>query len=431
MEEGIDLRAYVQVLFSHWKLIVGLAVAAAVIALVVTLMLPPIYEADAKILVTESLYRMTFDPRLTTEYRRPAYRALPTLAISDGILRRVIEDYRPSPEAGIENWNLVTLQEMVEATPQGDQSLVALKVRARTARDAADIANVWAKALVARGNEIYSDTSGQVAFFEEQFVQARKALDEADQALIEFEARSQVGVVNAELESLNQAQIDYLASQRMISYLVEDIQGLRELANQRLQAGQPAGGSASLADDLTALLLQIKAFNALDAGDEAAIQIQIDSSESLSDRSPAEQVAFLDSLAGALQDRSAEIDERLAELEPQILETQEERQALTVESERLLQAQELAVETYETLSRKVDEARILAQEEYRMFLVGSEAEIPEYPVGPNKKLNTLVGGMLGLLVGVVLAVLIEFWRAPAHGNASAPETAPDAQGPDS
>ena len=111
MEEGIDLRAYVQVLFSHWKLIVGLAVAAAVIALVVTLMLPPIYEADAKILVTESLYRMTFDPRLTTEYRRPAYRALPTLAISDVILSRVIKDYRPSPEAGIDNWTLVTLQE--------------------------------------------------------------------------------------------------------------------------------------------------------------------------------------------------------------------------------------------------------------------------------------------------------------------------------
>jgi succinoglycan biosynthesis transport protein ExoP len=299
---------------------------------------------------------------------------------------------------------------MVEAASEGDPSLVVLRVRSRSPEGAAAIANLWADALVKRGNDIYSDREDDVEFFQEQLAQAELALDEADAALVEFEARSQASTVDAQLESLRQAQADYLADQRAIAYIVQDIQGLRAQL-----ALQPGDRPISLADDLTALLLQIKAFNllqveALDAQASTPIQLQISSAGSFSDKSPAEQVAFLDDLVDTLETKSSEIDGRLAELEPQMLALQRRLQELDAESERLTSARDLTSETYKTLARKLEEARISAREENGVLQVGSYAAIPEKPVSPRKLLNTAVAGTLGLMLGVFGAFALEWWR---------------------
>jgi len=411
MEEEIDLRAYVAVLIRYWKWIAGLALVAAVAAFVVSLLLPSAYEASAVVIITEPRYQMQFDPRFkTADQWTPAYNAFPTLATSDGVLRSVLDAYAPSPEAGIEEWKLRTLSGMVEATSEGDPSLVVLRARSRSPEDAAAIANLWADALVKRGNDIYSDREDDVEFFQEQVAQAGQALDDADAALVEFEARSQASTVDAQLESLRQAQADYLADQRAIAYIVQDIQGLRAQLVQ-----QPGDRPVSLADDLTALLLQIKAFNllqveALDAQASTSIQLQISSGGSFSDKSPAEQVAFLDDLVDTLEAKSSKIDGRLAELEPQMLALQRRLQEIAAESDRLTSARDLTSETYKTLARKLEEARIAAREENGVLQVGSYASVPEKPVSPRKMLNTAVAGTLGLMLGVFGAFALEWWR---------------------
>lgn len=411
MEEEIDLRAYVAVLIRYWKWIMGLALVAAVAAFVVSLLLPPTYEASAVVIITEPRYQMQFDPRFkTADQWTPAYNAFPTLATSDEVLRSVLDAYAPSPEAGIEEWKLRTLSGMVEAISEGDPSLVVLRARSRSLEDAAAIANLWADALVKRGNDIYSDREDDVEFFQEQVAQAGQALDDADAALVEFEARSQASTVDAQLESLRQAQADYLADQRAIAYIVQDIQGLRAQLVQ-----QPGDRPVSLADDLTALLLQIKAFNllqveALDAQASTSIQLQISSGGSFSDKSPAEQVAFLDDLVDTLEAKSSKIDGRLAELEPQMLALQRRLQEIDAESERLTDARDLTSETYKTLARKLEEARIAAREENGVLQVGSYASVPEKPVSPRKLLNTAVAGTLGLMLGVFGAFALEWWR---------------------
>jgi succinoglycan biosynthesis transport protein ExoP len=407
VEEEIDLRQYVKVLIRYWMWIVGLALVAAVVAFVVSLRQPPTYEASAVVIITEPRYQIRFDPRIETmQGWTPAYKAFPTLATSDEVLQTVLDTYVPSPEAGIEEWGLGTLSGMVEATSEGDPSLVVFKVRCRSPEDAAAIANLWADVLAELGNEIQSESEEDVAFFEKQLAQAEQALDEADAALIEFQARNQTSIVNAQLESLRQAQTDYLADQRAIARIIQDIQGLRGQLAQ-----QPEDSPASLADDITALFLQIKAFNA-EASAEAStpIQLQVNSAESLSDKSLAEQIALLDDLVSTLQAKSSEIDERLAELGPQILALQQQLEEINAESNRLTRARELARDTYMTLARKLEEARISAQEENGVLQVGSHAAVPERPVGPRKMFNAAVAGALGLMLGVFGAFAVEWWR---------------------
>jgi succinoglycan biosynthesis transport protein ExoP len=271
--------------------------------------------------------------------------------------------------------------------------------------------------LARHGNQIYSESEDDVAFFDEQVAQAGQVLDDADAALVEFEARNQASIVGAQLDSLRQAQADYLADQRAIAYIVQDIQGLRAQVVQ-----QPGDRPVSPADDLTALLLQIKAFNLLqveapDAQASTSIQLQISSAGSFSDKSPAEQVAFLDDLVDTLEAKSSEIDGRLAELEPQMLALQRRLQEIDAENERLTSARDLTSETYKTLARKLEEARIAAREENGVLQVGSYAAVPEKPVSPHKMLNTAVAGTLGLMLGVFGAFALEWWRTDEERGA--------------
>lgn len=403
MEEEIDLREYVAVLIRYWKWIAGLALVAAVTAFVVSTLLPPTYQASAVVIITQPRYQMQFDPRFkTVDQWTPAYKAFPTLATSDEVLQSVLHAHAPSPEANIQAWNLGALSGMVESTSEGDPSLVVLRVRCRSPEDAAAIANLWADVLTQRGNQIYSEREDDVAFFEEQVAQAEQALDQADAALIDFEARSQASIVSAQLDSLRQTQEDYLADQRAIAYIVQDIQGLRGQLAQ-----QPGDRSISLADDLTALFLQVKAFN---AEASTSIQLQVNSAESLSDKSLAEQIAFLDDLVATLETKSTEVEERLAALEPHILALQQQLQEINAESERLTDARDLAGDTYMTLARKLEEARIAAREENGVLQVGSYAAVPERPVAPRRMLNTAVAGTLGLMLGVFGAFAVEWWQ---------------------
>ncbi len=402
MEEEIDLRAYIEVLLKYWYWIVGLAVLAAAAAFVITSLQPATYEAKSVVIVTEPRYQMQFDARFETQPGVPAYKAFPTLAKSDGVLQAVVEAYSPSPASGIEKWTLTTLRKMVAATSEGDPSLLVLTVTSRSAEDAAGITNVWADTLVVRGSALYGQGEADVVFFEAQVQEAQAALDEAESALVDFQVRNQMSILGAKLDSLRLAQADYLGQQRAIGYIIQDVEGLR--AQLAEQTGEQ---SASLADSLTALLLQIKAF---DAGSATPVQLQVDGNASLADKSPAEQRAFLEGLVATLRAKSAEIDGMLAELEPQILSSQRDLQAVTVESDRLTRTRDLARDTYMTLARKLEEARISAQEENGTLHVGSHAMVPELPVGPRRALNAAVAGLAGALIGVMGAFLAEFWR---------------------
>ena len=63
-----------------------------------------------------------------------------------------------------------------------------------------------------------------------------------------------------------------------------------------------------------------------------------------------------------------------------------------------------------SLSRKATEAGIAAQDTTGDVRLASRATPSTDPVSPRKTLNTLIAGALGLLVGCVAALAIEYWR---------------------
>lgn len=427
MEEEIDLREYVRVLWRWWWLIGGLALVAAVAALVTSFLLPPSYEATALVVWTRPRYQLQFDSRIGAVDDKPAYSIYPQLATSDGLLQDLLASLEPAPP-GIES--IGDLRRALKAKAGADPSLVQLSVRSPDAQEAARIADAWAEAFVAAANALYGRSGDeQVAFFVGQAEQAQAALAAAEQALIEYQGRNEVQLLQAQLGAERRELQQRLQERYDLAEAVRKAQALRERV-----AGQPEGSRSRLADELTALLLQTRALGmgsslliepATDVDGSSArlagsvpIEVQLSAAAlTPAGRITAELAASLDSLVATLEAQAEEVEARVAALGPEILALQERLQDARAEESRLSQERDVALETYGSLTRKVQEVRIAAQDRESEVRLASRAGVPERPAGQGKATNAAIAGLIGLTLGVVGAVAVEWWRGGVAGKA--------------
>lgn len=399
LPEPFDVRPYLLALRHNGRKLALLTLATAVIALLISFILPPTYEATALVAVTQPRQRIQFDPRFAAvQDERQALLAYPELALSDHILFDLLAQ---APTVMPNVSTMEDLREMLDAVPASDPGLIRLIVSYRDPETAAQIANLWADLFIIRLNELYGDQGGeQVRFFQEQLAAAEQALNEAETALVDFQRLNEGNLINSELQTRQAAYSHYLDDLNQITFLRQDIQALH---NQMSSAAD----KIAFSDQLTALFLQIKVFNA-ETG--TPLEVQIDAADTLTRQNPEEQIAFLYDLLLALDDRGMEDEARLAELKPQILNLQQTYQGYVTHYNSLVRDITVAEETYTALARKVDEERISAQDTSTGGRLASRSFAPHKPTRPLILLNTLLGGALGFLLAVFAILLTIWWR---------------------
>ena len=398
MEDEIDLSKYFSVVLRHWKLVVGLAIISAVAALVVSFLMTPTYEATALVAITRPQFQLQFDSRIPTlpEQQQP-YKAFPELAVSDALLTQVMTTL--SSRLKPEDHNLATFQNRFDATAGADPSLIRLSVTGTDPQRIQAIANTWAGLYVTYTNELYQQQSSNATFFEAQAAEARSKLETAEQALIDYQAHNTINIVGAQLAAKQVALSGYYTTTQTIPLIIQDARSLRQQLMQ-----QNGAAPVTLADELSALYLQVDTLNSRTA---VPIQLQIGGGGSLASRTTGEQVAALDTLIKTLQDKLVEVQQQVATLQPDILALQKEQQAAQTDLDRLTRDRDVAHDTYLALTRKLDETRVAAQDTNGGVQLASLAAVPTEPVAPRKGLNTVLGGVLGLMVGVVAAFAVD------------------------
>jgi polysaccharide biosynthesis transport protein len=403
LEDEIDLRQYILVLVRYWKWIVGAAVVAAVAALVISFLLPPTYEATALVAITRPRYQLQFDSRFQNVTNvQPVYRAYPELAQSDAVLSALLEQHsNPS----LPQQTLGELKQVVAASSGSDPSLLRLAVRGKDPAAVTAVANEWADLFVVHANRLYGgQAEEQVTFFTNQLIYVEGQLETAQQVLVAFQARNRAQILNNQLRTYIQTQAIYLEQAQAVNLISQDI----HLLSQQLQS-QTERQSVTRADQLTALLLQVKAFN---VSETSSLQLQLGEGLPGENFTIGEQVRLLEGLAAVLNSKATETETQLRALEPQILAVQREIQELTAEKERLQHDVEVAQETRITLARKLEETRLNTQEVGGEVQLASYAAVPEKAVGPRKLVNTAVAGVLGLLLSTMAILSAYWWREP-------------------
>ena len=400
MDEEIDLRPYIELLIKRWYFIIGAAVLGGLIAYGVTSLQQDVYEATALIAVTQDRLVARFDPRLDTSDEPQPVRILPELATSDDLISELLVTIAP-PLEDIDT--ITSLRKLLEADPGSDPSLIRLMTTHSDPADAARVSNQWAAILVQRANELFGDgDSEQLTFFQEQLSKAEEELSSGQASLIEFQGVNRQTIQKNKVDALNNTQRILLAEKRELNQLQSNIRDFKEQIDRLESHGLP-----SFAEQLTALVLQLRVFKATL---ELPLQLQLDGASSLSASSLDEHVTVLAELEETVISRRDEIETELTELEPQLLELQEELQESRAESNRLTLNRDVAQETYLSLARKVDEEKITANDMIRGIRLASEAAVPEKPVRSSRLIPTLIAMVVAAMLMIAGIVAIDWWK---------------------
>jgi len=406
MEEEIDLREYINVIVRRWKWILGITLVAVITAAVVSfLLLAPVYEAKAGVVIVKSRSEIAFEPKyrtLTEEDVASRRKALETLIRSSSVAAEVIAKLGSTLEP--EEREVEALLDIVETESNGD--LMGIKVKGKDPRKITAIANAWGEAYENYVNRLYSGSLQSPEAIPAQVVEAESSYKEAEEALAKFTGDNQIEALTQEIGAKQNTLADYYATKRMLDRLIADARALRDQLRQGTSSSPTGTGNS-----LSIMLLQASAFTLLSPGLPVQLQLAFDEMAGL-ESSAEEQVQNLDALLSILEARREEVQSLIDEmtLQQEILQLQEQLERERAGKQELTSARDLAWETYNTLARKKAEVGVASQVTDTEVRFAVPAMEPKEPVAPKKKLNIAIAGVLGLMVGVFGAFLVEYFE---------------------
>lgn len=452
MEEEIDLRPYIQALLEKWYWIVGVAVVAAVAALIVTSVLPPVYEAEVAVAVVRTRTDITFDSRIVTEDEAFARdlnarrSALVALVTSTDIIEAVLAEV--GHQLLSENRRVAALRDKVTANSDGD--LIRIRVRHSDPQVAAALANSWGRQYEQHVNQLFGGGRGDsLPTIALQVQEARIRYEAAQTDLEAFTRTNQIAALSREVSSLGQVLSDYYGllasvqanpaqlSERVLAQHYADLQRIESwlLAVQSLRQQVAANGNSSgaaIGSQVSYVSLHSQIFGgmleaefkssvelqvALD-GDTAITPADVDNLLAVLTQRRQDTLAQIEALGGDLLPSSGPatvageqpLQAATASLTQQIAALQADLIAQEAERDELVEARQLAWDTYQSLARKQAETEIAAQTIGSEVKVASRAAVPERPAGPGKLINFIIAALLGFLGSFLIVTMITWWQ---------------------
>ncbi|MDH7487680.1 MAG: hypothetical protein QHJ81_15590 [Anaerolineae bacterium] len=404
---GTDLRRYLRAVIRLWPLLLIFALLAAVSGFLYSIWLErnPTYQATAVVAMGRPRYVLNLDSRVDTEKLAQAGLtdgSLTTLAMSDEVLYQVLEKVNQAfPNAGL---TLGTLRPMLTVTVSKDVQLVTLQVRGEIPALVTEVANAWAPAFVVEANRLYG-LSDVLAFFEAQVARAKEELDRAQQSKVAFEASNDLTALETEHAALKSAHQQYLAEKQRLQALLQDVDLLQSQLDAQTHT-RPMTATLNSEDQAAVLGLVLKS---QDANVKTSIPASIGGLSVQTGRTLEEGLAILTTLREGLQTKLANLDAQIAGVAPALASLQERMEIARGKKKELETAVTLAEETYNLALGGLEEARIMEADTASRARVASSATLPTSPLRPPRRLqNTLLAAALGLAVGAVIALLLEY-----------------------
>jgi succinoglycan biosynthesis transport protein ExoP len=282
-------------------------------------------------------------------------------------------------------------------------------------------ANAYAQAaeeLALEENKVASDSA--VVWLQSQAAAQRKALEKADQALVEFRAKNKIDVMESQKRNAEQSLIDFNKSLTEIEskeVLARDLfNALTRLELKPESAGKlPA--SMPRAEEIQAMLEKwITAISDRDAllskytaqhpavlaQDKVIEVLRRQAIEAIGrGRETAESnLRLLEKQAGSLRKKIDEQNQLASDLELQIV--QRKAELGTLERER-----DAADISYRGILNRIEEARLSADENTATVKIVEKAATPDNPIKPRWKWILLISLFLGVGLGAVVAIVMD------------------------
>ncbi|MHB2156595.1 GumC family protein [Calditrichota bacterium GD2] len=459
-EQPLHLTDYIRILYRGRWLIILSFIAVFSATVLYTFSTDPTYEASAVLLVesNDSMDRALFN--LTTfgtqtNLLNNQIEILKSRNIAERVVKRLEKSaYRDSIsffkklEDGSDltfNQRVAIVMSSLEVEPRRDTDIITLTYQAGSPFEAAFLANVISEEFAKLNAETNRmEVSEMRKFIEDRLAIKAKELKESEEALKKFQEREKIASLDAETQELvtrlsetesylEQARIELNSKLQLKKNLEEKLnerketlpENLSEISTPYIQTLQQelARVVAERTSYVTALETQVQSkrefftpelvryderIKALKKKirEEAA---KIANSEMISDplRISQDLVNQLINLSGEITATEAKIAalEDVLKVYNQRLENLPDKVLQLVRLERRKQVDE---QTYMMLTQKLEEAKIQESAQARNVKIIDRAIKPNRPVKPNKRMNLMLGAILGLGLGVGITFMIEY-----------------------
>ncbi len=350
------------------------------------------------------------------------------------------EPEKPTFEEIVRNFR----KNVISVTPKRDTDMIELKVKAYSPSEASFVANTWVDAYRDLNiNESRGEISEVVKFLDEKLKDVKKKLTASEDTLRKYKETHQVVELTAETQQLikqlaqfeslyQEARTDLQANEKRLAYLKAQLS-----ENQRALVDKAAGLSSPAILELQKQMAQL-------IGDKAAYEAQL-KGMGLYAKNDQKLMGMEQRLAGLkkkiLEETKKMVAGGITSLNPMqtsetlidnILQIETENKSLKAKtnvlrrivmkysrelnslpekSQKLARLEREATvdnNIYMMMRQKYEENRIVEAGKIGSVRVVDYAVPPQYPIKPKKKMNLILGIMVGLGLGIGLTFLREY-----------------------
>jgi len=398
-EIEIDLREIIKVLKKRSKLIIaGTLLCALTAGLISFFILPPIYQAQTLLMVTQATERLQTNAKQTegledvvgSVSRMPAWTLNTYLGQikSEALMKRIINRLKLDSSL----YTAAGISGMINASIVKDSNLIDIKVTNGDPYLAKTIANTLSEEYVDFMTEKNKEQMERsMSFLEQQKKINDTQLQKAQKELKAFQSEPWgVAVLESEFNNITENVMNFRSRLKMAQVEIQQI----------------SSGVTSIEEELAATPKMITEEKMDDEGENTVIVRELNPLYTSLAEQLAEKKAALAEKQGETEGLQLLVDSMTGELDNLQAELADKRST----EETLMREVERLRKTSETLAEKATETQIAKSIDIgdTSVVVISEASLPASPIKPNKKLNIAIAFVLGLMVFTLLAFVLEY-----------------------
>ena len=344
------------------------------------------------------------------ESERVALRVVRDLKLNENPQVRAQWQEDSKGEGTLDQYLVALLARNLDVKPSRESNVIQVNYKAPDPRFAAGLANAFAQAYVATTLELRVDPARQFSsFFTAQVKDARDALEKAQSRLSSFQQKNGI-IANDERFDVENARLNELSSQ-----LVQIQAVASESSSRKAQAGATGDRMqevlanpliSGLKADLARNEAKLRELNSR-LGDNHPQVIELKASNAeLRSRLDAETRRVTEGIAVSStinRQREAQIQRELDAQRAKVLRMK----AVRDDGQVMQRDVESAQRTYDGLVQRLNQTSLESQSTQSYVNMLTIAQPPTVPSSPMLLLNTLISVVLGSLLAVATALLLE------------------------
>lgn len=419
MEEyEINLVDYIRILWEKKWIVILTFVAAIALALVISSVTPRQYQVQTALLILPPLSQDIGGQVTGTVLSPESYKRL---ALAGDLLEKTIrlanlKESSLTPDQLRARMKVEVEQTTAKEFPARFPLYLRTTFTGSNREDLVKLAEAWVQAFVDQNTELFMTCTAQsLNYVTQTLAEVKHELYAKQEELKAYLQENLETVVRTEVDALKAKYSDYLKSladaEKQLSAVEARVHSLQEALAREPEYFVLARAPSN--DALWQFLgtrpdaRTLASYSELRLADQVLNTTYVSLREQLA--SAQAELASLQATVDYHRATLARISEELAAKEAKLIEIQTRRDQLE---------REIAVlkDAYLRLAKSFQEAKIARAETADPIRVVERPVFPTVSVGPSRKLNVAVAGVVGLFVGVLLAFLVHSLQASAQAE---------------